>query len=114
MQLESTAAGLLNPLHLKATTMVFAGIVVMQIANVFACRSETKSVFQIGLLGNRLLIWGIVFELIFTCALIYIPVFQGVFDTVAIAPADWAILFGLMLVIFFLEELRKVWVRKNM
>ncbi len=114
MQLESDAAGVLNPLHLKATTMVFAGIVVMQIANVFACRSETKSVFQIGLFGNRLLIWGIIFEIIFTAALIYIPVFQGVFSTIAITAMDWAILFGFMLVIFFLEELRKVWVRRRL
>ena len=114
MQLESTAAGLLNPLHLKATTMVFAGIVVMQIANVFACRSETKSVFQIGLFGNKLLIWGIIFEVIFTAALIYIPIFQGVFSTIPITAADWAILFGLMLVIFVLEELRKVWARRRL
>lgn len=114
MQLESTAAGLLNPLHLKATTMVFAGIVVMQIANVFACRSETKSVFRIGLLGNKLLIWGIVFEIIFTAALVYLPAFQGVFSTTPITAADWAILFGFMLVIFFLEELRKVWARKSL
>ncbi|MEN6466816.1 MAG: HAD-IC family P-type ATPase [Syntrophaceae bacterium] len=114
MQLESDAAGLLHPLHLKATTMVFAGIVVMQIANVFACRSETKSAFRIGLFGNRLLIWGIIFEIIITAALIYIPAFQGVFSTIAITAADWAILLGFMLVIFFLEELRKVWVRRRL
>lgn len=114
MRLEASDAGMLDPLHLKATTMVFAGIVVMQIANVFACRSETKSVFQIGLLGNKLLIWGIVFEIIFTAALIYISAFQGIFSTTPITAADWAILFGLMLVIFLLEELRKFLVRRRL
>jgi magnesium-transporting ATPase (P-type) len=31
----------------EAATMVFLGIVVMQIANVFACRTERASVFRI-------------------------------------------------------------------
>jgi magnesium-transporting ATPase (P-type) len=96
-----------HPLHLKATTMVFAGIVVMQIANVFQCRSEERSPFELGLFSNRLILWGILFELLFTAALVYIPQLQSIFSTTALTLADWGILFGFMLVIFFLEEARK-------
>ncbi len=106
-QLEPNETTFLNPLHLKAMTVIFVGIVVMQIANVFACRSETLSVFKMGFWGNRLIFWGILFELVFTCVLVYIPSFQHIFNTIGIGWNEWGILFIFMLVIFFLEELRK-------
>ncbi|MBF0494307.1 MAG: cation-transporting P-type ATPase, partial [Candidatus Omnitrophica bacterium] len=113
MQLEPNDTTFANPLHLKATTMVFVGIVVMQIANVFACRSERHSVFKIGILGNKLLLWGILFEIVFTIALVYMPFFQKVFATTAIGWKDWAILFAFMVVIFIAEELRKAFMNRK-
>ncbi len=107
MQLETDDTSFTNPLHLHAMTMIFAGIVVMQIANVFACRTEFKSVFTKGLFSNRLIIWGIAFELVFTAALIYIPFFQKIFNTYPLTFADWGILFVFMIAIFFIEEGRK-------
>ncbi|HTW92340.1 MAG TPA: HAD-IC family P-type ATPase [bacterium] len=96
-----------NPLHLQATTMVFAGIVVMQLANVFACRSERYSSFKLGFLSNKLILLGIAFELLFTAVLIYVPFFQRIFNTTALGIHQWGMLFGFMLAIFLLEELRK-------
>ncbi|MFB3926798.1 MAG: HAD-IC family P-type ATPase [Syntrophales bacterium] len=107
MQLEPSETSFVNPLHLRATTIVFAGIVVMQIANVFACRSERLSAFRLGFFSNRLIIWGILFEIVFTCALIYLPFFQEFFNTTAISLTDWALLAVFMIVIFSVEELRK-------
>ncbi|MDI6781074.1 MAG: HAD-IC family P-type ATPase [bacterium] len=107
MQLETDDTLFTNPLHLHAMTMIFAGIVVMQIANVFACRTEFKSVFTKGLFSNRLIIWGIAFELVFIVALVYIPFFQKIFNTVPLTWADWGILFVFMIAIFFIEEGRK-------
>ncbi len=107
MQLEPSDTSFVNPLHLRATTMVFAGIIVMQIANVFACRSEKQSVFRLGFFNNKLILWGILFEIIFTCALIYVPAFQTVFNTAPIGWTDWGLLIAFMIIIFFLEELRK-------
>lgn len=65
----------------QAATMSFLGIVVMQVANVFVCRTERASVFQAGFFSNRLIFAGIAFELVFAAALVYIPLFQGVFGT---------------------------------
>lgn len=107
MSLEPNDTTFLNPLHLKAMTVVFVGIVVMQIANVFACRSEKYSMFKIGFFNNRLIFWGIIFELIFTAILIYTPFFQKIFQTTGLGVREWIILFAFMVVIFFLEELRK-------
>lgn len=107
MSLEPNDMTFANPLHLKAMTVVFVGIVVMQIANVFACRSEKYSVFKIGFFNNKLILWGIIFELIFTCVIIYIPFFQKIFNTIGLGWKEWGILFVFMVIIFFLEELRK-------
>jgi len=107
MQLEPNDTAFTNPLHLKATTIVFVGIVVMQIANIFACRSEKYSAFKIGFFNNKLILWGIVFELAFASVLIYVPFFQKIFNTTAIGWKEWGILFGFMIIVFFLEELRK-------
>ena len=105
--LELSETAFANPLHVKAATMVFAGIVVMQIANVFSCRSERLSAFRIGFWSNRLIIVGIAFELALTALLVYTPLLQPVFTTIGLGWRDWVLLFALMLAIFALEEIRK-------
>lgn len=107
MQLEPNDTTFANPLHLKATTIVFGGIVVMQIANLFACRSEKHSAFKIGFFSNRLIFWGIVFELILACAIIYIPFLQKIFSTTGLGWQEWGIMSVFMTTLFFLEEARK-------
>jgi sodium/potassium-transporting ATPase subunit alpha len=51
------ALAMSDPLYLRATTACFSAIVVLQIVNVFLCRSTTHSIFSTGILGNPL-IWG--------------------------------------------------------
>ena len=48
-----------DPLYLQATTACLTAIIVLQIVNVFLCRSASRSVFSTGLLGNRLILWGV-------------------------------------------------------
>ena len=58
-----------SPLHetyLTATTMLFAGIVACQIGTAMAARTDHVSLLRVGILSNRLLLWGIAFELVFT------------------------------------------------
>ena len=107
MSLEPNDTTFLNPLHLKAMTIIFVGIVVMQIANVFNCRSEKYSTFKIGFFSNMRIFWSIAISLIFTCALVYVPFFQKIFSTTSLGLGDWGILSIFMLSIFGLEELRK-------
>ena len=107
MQLESNDMTFTNPLHLKAMTMVYVGIVVLQIANVFSCRSEKYSAFKFGFFSNKLILLGIIFELILVPIIIYTPFFQKIFQTIGIGWRDWSILVVFMIIIFFLEELRK-------
>jgi magnesium-transporting ATPase (P-type) len=45
-----------DPLYLQATTACLSAIIVMQIVNVYLCRSTTRSIVSVGLLGNPLII----------------------------------------------------------
>jgi magnesium-transporting ATPase (P-type) len=98
---------------LEASTIVFLGIVLMQVGNAFACRTERASAFTIGLFGNRMLLWGIAFELVFAAALIYVPFLQTVFRTGPVGAEWWAYLLAFVPVIFLAEESRKAIQRRR-
>lgn len=112
MQLESDPMVFTDPLHLKAMTMVFAGIVMMQIANVYACRTEVKSALSMGLTSNSLVVWGILFELLFLILLIHMPFLSRIFNVVPLGIAEWGYLLIALLIVFAVEELRK-WSRRK-
>jgi Ca2+-transporting ATPase len=113
IRLETNDLTFTNQLHLEAMTIVFLGIVIMQIANVFTVRSETKSIFEIGFFSNKLIIAGIIFELIFAVVLIHVPFFQKIFNTTDIGIKDYMALFFFMIIIFFVEEGRKFFIRRS-
>ncbi len=96
----------------QASTMVFLGIVIMQIANVFACRTERVSVFRVGFFSNRLVFVGIAFELAFAALLIYVPFLQRIFGTAPIGLDGWLILFAFTPMVFLAEEGRKALARR--
>jgi magnesium-transporting ATPase (P-type) len=68
-------------LHDQATTMTFLGIVACQVGVAFAARTERSSLRSVGLFTNRLLLWGIAFELAFAAALVWLAPLQGLFGT---------------------------------
>ncbi|MFC7277704.1 cation-translocating P-type ATPase [Paractinoplanes rhizophilus] len=88
-----------------ATTMTFAGIVACQIGTAFAARTDRASLRSIGVFSNRLLLAGIVFELSFAAALIYVPPLQTIFGTAALDPAELAFLLPFPLIVWAADEL---------
>ena len=82
-----------GPMHAvwqQATTMTFLGIVACQVGTAMAARTQTVSLFRIGVAGNRLLLAGILFELVFSAAVVSIAPLQLVFGTVM--PEWWQLL----------------------
>ena len=57
--------------------MTFLGMVMGQIGTAFAARTDHASLRSVGVFSNRLLLWGIGFELVLAAILIYVPVFQS-------------------------------------
>jgi len=102
-----------NPLARQAATATFLGIVVMQIGNVFACRTRTESVLKAGLWRNRLALWGIGAELLLSAWIIYTPLGNRIFNTAPIGADVWLLLLPFTLLLFGAEELRKFFRRRR-
>ncbi|MBW2991292.1 calcium-translocating P-type ATPase, SERCA-type [Candidatus Woesearchaeota archaeon] len=99
---------------LKARTMAFSVLVFYQLANVFNCRHETKSLFHIKLFSNKYIIWAVLVSLVLQIAVIQVPLLQKVFKTMALSLFEWGAVVLLSLTIIIYDEIRKVFARKHM
>jgi magnesium-transporting ATPase (P-type) len=80
------------------------GIVACQIGTAFAVRTDRASLWQVGVLSNPLLLWGIVFEVAFAAALIYLPPLQALFGTRPLGLANLALLATFPVVVWGVDE----------
>ena len=101
-----------DALYLQATAATLSAIIVMQVVNVFICRSDRDSVFSRNLLGNRLLLVGVAAEIALILLIDYTPWGNALFGTLPIAGEVWLLVIPFALVMLLLEELRKWWVRR--
>ena len=100
-----------DPLYLQATTACLTAIIVMQIVNVFLCRSASRSLLATGLLGNRLIIWGVILEVAMVLLIDYTPWGNLLLGTSPLAGAVWLFIVPFAAGLLVLEELRKWLVR---
>lgn len=94
-------------------TMLFTTITLSQMGNALAIRSERDFLWQIGLLSNKPILAAVTLTLILQLAVIYVPVLQNIFTTVALSPVDLTISLILSTVVFWCVELKKWLVRHN-
>jgi magnesium-transporting ATPase (P-type) len=97
--------------HDLAITVYYAGVVMAQVGNAFACRTERNRGRFLGWLSNPTLLRGIVIELAILLGLIYIEPLANLFGHVAIPPVLWIGLIFFPLVIYSLDWIRKMLVR---
>ncbi len=103
---DPTGAGsALHEDYLLATTVVFAGITTCQVGTAFATRTSHESLWRIGVFTNRMLLWGIAFELAFAAAIVYVPWLQDIFGTAALGVREIAVLATFPLVVWGSDEL---------
>ncbi|HUX64661.1 cation-transporting P-type ATPase [Sulfuricella sp.] len=102
----------LDPIYLQATTATLSAIIVMQVMNVFLCRSGTESIFSQGPLGNWLILWGVAAEISLILAIDYTPWGNLVFGTAPIGLNVWLFVLPFAFAMLALEEVRK-WVARK-
>lgn len=90
-----------------AVTVFHAGVVMAQIGNAFACRSETNRNSRLGWASNRFLLLAIVLEVVSILLLIYFPPLADAFEHQAIPAKFWLGLALFGLVLYTLEWIRK-------
>jgi len=98
-------------IYAKATTMSLTGIVMTQVGNGFACRTNRESVFRVGLASNRLYLWGIATELALQALIVYVPFLNRVFQTAPIGARDWLFLLPFVPLCLVADEVRKLLLR---
>ena len=111
---DPTGAG--HPLHhayQQATTMTFLGMVMGQIGTAFAARTERASLRSIGVFSNRLLLWGIAFELALSALIIYAPPLQSLLSTAALAPHMLLFTLPFPFIVWGADELRRWLIRRR-
>jgi magnesium-transporting ATPase (P-type) len=99
---------------LQATTACLSAIIVMQIVNVFLCRSSTRSVFLTGILGNSLIIYGVITEIALLLLINFTSWGNALLGTAGIGLNVWLFIIPFGAVMLILEELRKWIVRKRL
>jgi calcium-translocating P-type ATPase len=100
-----------DPQYLRATTACFSAIIAMQIVNVFLCRSPDRSLWHTGLLGNPLILWGALLEVVLVLAIDYTALGNALFGTAPIGLEVWLFVAPFAVALLALEELRKRRVR---
>jgi magnesium-transporting ATPase (P-type) len=103
----------LHHLWVQATTMTFLGIVACQLGTAFAARTQFASLRSIGAFSNRLLLWGIAFELAFAAAVVTVPVLQDVFGTALPPVPQLAVLVTFPFIVWGADELWRLWLRSR-
>ncbi|MEM8865157.1 MAG: cation-translocating P-type ATPase C-terminal domain-containing protein, partial [Planctomycetota bacterium] len=79
-----------------------------QMGNVLAIRSARDSLFQIGLLSNKLLLAAVCLTFVMQMAVVYTPQLQTVFKTVALTPAELGACILLSTLLFWAIEVKKL------
>ncbi|HEY7962312.1 MAG TPA: cation-transporting P-type ATPase [Solirubrobacteraceae bacterium] len=111
---DPTGSG--HPLHddyLRATTMTFFAMVACQIGTAFAARTDRASLRSVGVFSNRLLLWGIAFELVLTAMIIYLPPLQSLLATAPLSAEDLLIALPFPFVVWGADELRRWALRRR-
>jgi sodium/potassium-transporting ATPase subunit alpha len=96
-----------DPLYRSATGITLSAIILMQIGNIFGRRSRYGLGIDAAALRHPLLVAGIVFEIVFSWAILYFPPLGTILGTGPVAVEVYAVAWSGPPVIFLLDYLRK-------
>ncbi len=94
-----------------AVTVFYAGVVMAQVGNAFACRTERNRGRWLGWLSNPVLLLGIAAELLMLFVLVYLPPVARMFGHAPLPPVLWVGLATFPVLLYSLDWLRKGFAR---
>ena len=110
---DALFSGLLNISHQDqyrlAVTVFYAGVVMAQVGNAFACRTERSRGRYLGWLSNPNLLLSVGAEIMILLVVIYFPPLANLFEHTSLPPALWLGLCTFPIIIYSLD-----WVRKSL
>jgi sodium/potassium-transporting ATPase subunit alpha len=95
-------------LYRLGTTACLTAIVLMQVVNVFVCRSAMRTSLELGAFRNRFIAAGVAVELILILLIDYTAVGHTLFDTASIPWSVWFFVLPFAVAMLLMEEGRKM------
>jgi Ca2+-transporting ATPase len=95
-----------------ARTLAFTTLVFLQLAHTLNCRSEERSILDVGILSNMYLVGAVLLSISLQLLVVYTPWLQPLFGTVSLDLSEWMIIGMLSLVIIGFGEMRK-WMKRR-
>ncbi len=92
-------------------TMVFTTLTLAQMAHVLAVRSETLSLFKLGLFSNKFLTGAVALTIALQMCIVYVPALHPIFKTGSLTLGQLAIVGLLCIIVFAAVEFEKWLVR---
>jgi len=102
-----------NMITPRDTTMTFTCFVFFDMFNALSCRSQEKSVFEIGMFSNRMFLIAVSLSMVGQMMVIYFPPLQAVFQTEALTLHDILGLIALTSTVFIVSEFKKYFERSS-
>jgi sodium/potassium-transporting ATPase subunit alpha len=96
-----------NPLYQSATGIALSTILLMQIGNLLGRRFAYRSGLDWGVFRNKLMVLGIVIQIVFSWAVLYFPPMQKILRTGPVAKEIYFLAWFGILLIFGMDYLRK-------
>jgi Ca2+-transporting ATPase len=104
-----------NPLHYEyAETMAFVTLSASELLRAFTSRSEYYPILKIGLFNNLWMNWAVLASLALIVAVIYVPFFNPIFNTLPLTWEQWAIIIPLLLIPSIAAEVTKLFGARNL
>lgn len=94
-------------------TMVFFFLTVAQMGHALGLRSHRESTFSIGFTGNKVLLGAVVITVILQTLAVYLPFFNGIFNTTPLTVEQLLICVVLSTIVFWGVELEKLLIRRG-
>jgi P-type Ca2+ transporter type 2C len=101
-----------GPVYAAATAAALAAVVTTQIGNLFAHRTDQRSVLEVGLTTNRSAWLAIGTELVLIAAIVYLPPVQSLIGTAAFPFWLWGPLLAASPALLLIDEARKARLRR--
>ncbi|MBR9690799.1 cation-translocating P-type ATPase [Candidatus Woesearchaeota archaeon] len=102
-----------SALYAKATTMVFATIIIFQMFNAFNSKTQKESLFKTNILKNPYLIFSVILSTLMIFSFTYFSFFNTALHTTRLTLLEWGQIILISSSILIFEEIRKFFLRNK-
>jgi Ca2+-transporting ATPase len=92
----------------EARSLMFMAVIVFELVFAFSCRSQSQTVFRLGVTSNKYLVAAVLSQLCLLFLIMYIPSVAHLFEVTPIGIIDWLVVAAVGISGFVLAEASKV------